>query len=403
MAITAPQLAPVIPGTWTFWADTIVGATPLGPVQPHDFTFTRVLNDAGAATAVLPLDSDALEPARLLRLWSWRLWVFYAGVPVWCGVPTGITDDGSATVSVTLTELHGYLAKRQFDGPAEIQAHEDVPPVGMTWTQVEQTALAANLAFPVADVGVTIVTTPGPAVQVRDRTYQPFDGDSRLSLIQDLTSVINGPEFRAEYAMNAGTPAATLHIAHPRVGGSTGLGVTVPGTAVAYSSAWDADNLRTRTFAVGDQVQDTAGNDVTPFRVNRSPQPDLPRLDAVDQWQGVTLMSTLQEYADSSAASGAAPSLALTVQAGETAPPLTAYNAGDDVTVHAVTPLLAGGGLDVTGKLASESVNCSAGTVDWTITITSPPPAPRVSIWRRIGQVERIANGIFRRNPVLSE
>ena len=93
-----------LPGQWQFWADQIVGATALGVVDVSSFKATSKLSDFGTGEVVVDLPCG-LDESRLRRLWSWRIWAFYNGVPVWCGVPTGIVDTGSAQATVTLTEL----------------------------------------------------------------------------------------------------------------------------------------------------------------------------------------------------------------------------------------------------------------------------------------------------------
>jgi hypothetical protein len=376
----------VLPGVWTFWADTITGAVPLGPVAPHAFTFARALSTFGKGEVTMPATSPALPPSRLLALWSWRLWAFYDGQPLWCGVPTGLADNGDATVSLTLTELPGYLAKRQFDLVD-----------GARYDQVEQTVIARDLAEPVGDVGVQIVTEPGPGF-LRDRSYEYLESQSRAQLLTNLSEVISGPEFRTEYAMTpAGRPACTLRIAYPRVGGPSGVGATVPGNAIGYSAAWDADAMRTRTFAAGELPEGAPEGAVRPVIVVDRPQAGLPRLDEVDDWPGTVLETTLRERANTAATANARPALDLSVSVGEASPPLTRYMPGDDVTLHVTSPLLEGGGLDVTGTLREESVNAAEGTVAWTVTVDSPPPWPRGTLTNRLGAIDALTQGVFRR------
>jgi hypothetical protein len=376
---------PRLPEPWTFWADTIVTRQPLGPVLPTAFSYSRKLSDFGDGTVTLPF-SAALPAGRMLGLWSWRLWALYGGKPVWCGVPTGVADEGKVTASLTLTEITGYLRKRQWD----------VSP-SQRFNQVEQTAIAQVIAAPVADVGVTIITSPGPGFP-RDRTYEYLEGESRAELLTNLSNVISGPEFRTEYGTGpAGFPEATLRIAYPRAGQSgTGLGVTVPGRAVGYSGRWDADKMRTRTFAVGDLPEDAAEGALRPVAVKDAPQAGLPRLDEVDTWSGTILLSTLTERAATAAVQYAAPALGLTVNAPETAPPLDTYGPGDDVTVRIMSPLLSGG-LDVTGRLTQVDVNAGDASVAWTMALTLPPPQPRESLTRRLGRIDALASALARR------
>lgn len=384
-----PRPVVPLPGRWTFWADAITDGAPLGPVDVSGFGYTSRLSAFGNGSASFGLPCG-LDSARLLRLWSWRLWAFYNGVPVWCGVPSGVSDeDASARVSLTFTELPGYLTKRQFD---------EWP--SATWNGVEQTEIARRLAAPVADVGVRIVTSPGPGVP-RDRVYQYLESDSRGQLLANLAGVIDGPEFRAEYAMTpAGRPECVLRIAYPRVGsGQAGLGVTVPGGALGYRAQWDADLLRTFTFAVGDLPQDAPQDTPRPVATVNRPQPDLPRLDAADDWPGTFLASTLAERARTMATAHAAPALSLTASPPASYPPLSAYAVGDDVTVSATTPLLPGG-LTVAGRLTQLDVSAGSGVATWTVVTALPAPQARESLTGRLGRLDTSLRQVFHSGPM---
>ena len=166
---------------------------------------------------------------------------------------------------------------------------------------------------------------------------------------------MGGPEFRAEYGMsNLGLPQCTLKIGYPRVGsGAAGLGVQVPGAALGYRASWDSDQLRTWTFAVGDLPENAPEGAQRPTVLVTRASADLPRLDAVDDWPGTILFSTLQERANTMADTHLSPALELTATPPESFPPITRYGVGDDVTVRATTPLLPGG-LDVTGRLDAD-------------------------------------------------
>ena len=376
----------LLPGDWSFWADAVVGGTPFGPVDVSAFTCTSKLSDFGTGSVTLDLPSG-LPPGQEIRLWTWRLWAYYDGQPLWCGVPTGITDTASAQVALTLTELPGYLGKRQFDvNPSKI------------YTQVEQVTIAGDLAAPLADVGVSVVTQAG-AGTLRDREYDYLQGGSRAQLLTELSQVIGGPEFRAEYAQVAGRPHCTLRIAYPRVGsGLASLGAQIPGSALDYSAAWDSDQLRTHTFAVGDVPATAAANTPTPVAIVDAPQADRPRLDAIDNWPGTVLTSTLKEKAAAASLQYAGPVLSLTVKPSEVLPSLLTYAVGDDVTVRVVTPLIPAG-LVVTGRLIQLDIDAAAGTAAWTIAVTLPSPRPRETIARRLNRLDLTLNNVWHSGP----
>lgn len=373
-------------GRWSFWADAIVPPhVPLGPVAVTSFTCSWQLSGFGHGEAVVPVDQGrgGMTRADLLRLWGWRLWASYEDRVVWCGVPTDADDEGGAAVAVALTELPGYLVKRQWD-------------VARTYTQIEQTIIAEQIAAPVADVGVTIARQPGAGF-LRDRTYEYLEHD-RAELLSNLSQVISGPEFRADYAMGpAGRPVCTLRIAYPRVGGATGLGITVPAGAVSYHAKWTGSPMRTRTYAVGDLPDNAAANATKPVVMRDRPQPGLPRLDEADDWPGVVVVRTLEDRADTNAAIYAAPALELAATMPASLPALGSYGVGDDVSVTLSDPLLPGA-LSASGRLVKAEANAAAGTVAWTVTITSPPPRPADSLAAMLAVLRSGQVGAWRRN-----
>lgn len=377
----------LLPGAWTFWAETMVGSRPLGTPDVSSFYCVRRLSEFGHGniTFNLPCGIDA---ARLLTLWSWRVWAFYDGLPYWCGVPTGAADqDGSAHAQFTLIELPGYLTKRQWDW---------YPDKKFPFPGTEQTVIARDIALPVEEVGVRIVTEPSYQV-LRERTYEYLEGGSRAGLLVNLAGVLNGPEFRAEYDMTGPTrPRCTLRIAHPRVGSdAAGLGLTVPGAITAYRSQWDSDQLRTRTYAVGDLPQDAPEGAHRPTMRVDLPNPELPRLDAVDDWPGTVLQSTLLERAMTMGQLNSVPSQQITGSPPESFPPITSYGPGDTVTVYAVTPLIPQG-VEFAGRLTQVEVNAATGIATWTVALTSPPQQVRETITAGYNRLDRRTAAAFR-------
>ena len=373
-----------LPGQWTFWADTMVGARLLGNVDVSSFYCVKRLSAFGHGNVTVNLPSG-LDTQRMLTLWSWRLWAFYDGEPYWCGVPTGVADqDGSAHVQFTLIELPGYLTRRQWDYYPDRR-----------YTQAEQTAIARDIAEPLADVGVLVTIEPGFVV-LRDRRYEYLEGGSRGQLLINLAGVLQGPEFRADYRMTtAGRPVCTLRIAYPRVGSDiSGLGLSVPGAVVGYRAQWDSDQLRTRTFAVGDLPHDAGEDDVRPVVIAEMDPPnrELPRLDAVDDWPGTVLPSTLAERAKTAAQLQSVPGQQISGSPPESFPPITSYGPGDTVTITAITPL-APQGVEFAGRLQQIEVNAATGIATWTVTLTNPPQRLR----------ESLAGGLVRLNTATSD
>lgn len=397
---TAQPVPPTF-GRWRFWADMIVNDAPLGPVEVNAFGYTSRLNGFGSGTVTVTMPCG-IPAERLLRLWSWRLWAFYDERLVWCGVPTGLIDDNVArSISLTLTEITGYLYKRVWDWHPKYE-----------FRQVEQTEIAFWIAQKrpdddtvrgcLGEVGVDVIREPGPNPVLRDRTYEFLEGDTRANLLMNLCNVQQGPEFRSEYRMgNDGLPHCTMRIAYPRVGTrETGLGVMIPGGALSYRLQWDVDKLRTWTWAVGDLPEDAiSSSEPNPPKpcvlVQRNQPGDLPRLDMVDNWPSTYLLETLRERANSYADTYLAPALEMTAAPPTSYPPLGSYGVGDDVNVT-ITDQLLPNGLVLTGRLTEISVSAGSGSATWTIVTSMPPPVPRETITGRLDRFESTVSSVFK-------
>ena len=366
---------------WTFFADYAVAPfADIGPVQVVAFTADWQLSGFGSGEATIAISSDSALPRSLLmQLWTWRLWCFYQGVPVWAGCPTGVVDQGNQTVTVALAELPGYLAVKQYA-------------LNHTYSGVEQCTIAADLASPLGNIGVAVATAPG-AGQNRDRTYT-FLQSSRADLLTALSQVVSGPEFRSEYAIGAGGAGCTLRIAYPRVGKAAGLAVVVPHGAISFRTTWAGDMLRTRTFAVGDLAPNAPTTATRPVVTIVSPQAGVPELDHVDDWPGVSVTSTLNEHASAYATSYAQPALSLEVVMPLMSPPLGSYQVGDDVAVSLADPLVPSG-LNATGRLTALRLDAGSGTVTWTVSITLPHPRKYATLSAQLRALHRKTAGIF--------
>jgi hypothetical protein len=366
----APSVA--LPGKWTFWAETMVGRPPtrLGRVDVSAFYCLKRVSAFGYGNFTVNLPCG-LDSETMLTLWGWRLWAFYDGEPYFCGVPTGVVDtDGSEHVQFTMIELPGYLTRRQWDYYPDRRFQN--------W---EQTAIAREIAQPVEDIGVVIATDAGSPPVLRDRTYEYLEGGSRGQLLVNLSGVLGGPEWRTEYRMlTTARPECVLRIAYPRVGSdSAGLGVAVPGAIIGYRYQMDSDQLRTRTFAVGDLPHDAPEGTPRPVVIAMLDNPRLPRLDAVDDWPGTILQSTLTERAITAQTINQVGAQSVTGSPPESYPPITSYGPGDTVTVRAVTPLIPDG-IMFAARLDQVEINAATGLATWTAGFTSPPQATRETV-----------------------
>ena len=387
--MTAPPELPggtgdpvALPQPWTFYADN---ATPpyarIGQVTLTGFTCSWALTGFGSGEATVVV-GGSMGRLDLLRFFGWRLWAYYGDAPVWGGLATGLTDQGGPAVTVALTELPGYLAFKQY---ATTQ----------TYSQVEQTTIAGDLAARLDNIGVPRIIVPG-AGHKRDRTYTYLQGQSRADLLTQLCQVNDAAEFRSEYTLDgSGNPVCSLRIAYPRCGSNaSGLALVVPGGAVQPEATWTSDLMRTRTFAVGDLAPGASGT--KPSVLVTAPQAGIPEVDHVDDYPGVTVVSHLQERANTNSAIYASPAFGVSATVPVNAPPLGSYAVGDDVAVALADPLVPSG-YTAMGRLVGASADAAAGTVAWTVAITQPPPHKR-SLARELVRLDRQVVGLFHQN-----
>jgi hypothetical protein len=326
-----------------------------------------------------------MDRISLLKFYGWRLWAYYNGVPVWGGLPTGLTDTGDKAVTVAFTELPGYLQVKQYA-------------TSRTYSQVEQTTIAGDIASLLDNVGVPRILVPGSGV-LRDRTYTFLQGQSRADLLTLLCAVNNGAEFRSEYSSDgSGNPVCSLRIAYPRVGsGASGLALLVPGGAATFQSVWASDMMRTRTIAVGDLPPNAASGATKPVVIINTPQPGIPQVDHVDDYPGVYHTGTLNDRANTSASVYAGPALAVQGVVPIHDPPLGNYVIGDDVSVALADPLVPTG-YTAMGRLTAASADAVAGTVTWTVSITQPQPVLTRRLAQRLKQLDSQVVGLFHQN-----
>lgn len=374
-----PSLAAALPGQWQFWADRAVapyGA--FGRVEVTGFSASSELSGFGQGQAVIPVDGNALGRTDLLAFYTWRLWAYYQGVPVWAGLGTGLQDDGGSAVQVSLTELPGYLLRKQFVSNATYTPAQD------------QTVAAADLAARLDNIGVARQIDAGPG-HGRSLVYNYLDGQSRGDLLVALAQLSQGPQFRAEYAVNAsGLPTCTLHIAYPRVGNAgtaSGLALVVPGGASTFTATWDSAAMRTRTFAVGDLPDGAATGTKRPVVTDIRPQAGVPVLDAADDWSGISDTAQLTDLAATAATIYATPSLALSAVMPISSPPLGTYAVGDDVALALSDPLIPEGYV-ATAQLTKIDIDASAGTATWGLGVTTPAQRPPRSLLARLRAAE---------------
>ncbi len=140
----------------------------------------------------------------------------------------------------------------------------------------------------------------------------------------------------------------------------------------------------------------TTGLNHKPVGMADLPQAGVPNLDYVDDWPRVFEVPPLTDRANTAAAVYAGPSVAITAVNPTKRPALGTYGVGDDVSVALADPLLPTGWA-ANGTLTRIEADAVAGTVNWTVAISMPPPR-RHSLSGRLRRLEDKVAGMFRTN-----
>lgn len=127
---------------------------------------------------------------------------------VWAGIPCKRVRQGSSIqVKISAISIEGYLDRRY--APTR------------RFDQADQCDIAAWLVQSTVDAGIPIEVDCPPSGVLRDREYHDDDSATILRRLEELSEVINGPEWWIETAWQDNEHKAIKHIFHcayPRIG-----------------------------------------------------------------------------------------------------------------------------------------------------------------------------------------
>ncbi|MCI1831554.1 MAG: hypothetical protein LKI88_00855 [Bifidobacterium sp.] len=251
MSINTPSFA----GTSLTWLSVSLVTGEVIAELPN-FQCTSVeyhLMETTTASGELPWDGipvnwyDALLPRGVALLLA------QDGVPLWGGVVKDAKRTPSGeSIAIQLETIECYL---------------DSCPVGdVTYTQESQTQIVADLIqrFAITDMRNCLTVASDASSTLRDRQYKDSDDKSVLSAIQELSNVINGPEWGCWWRQNGsgGYECAIRVCDHygstAPVTGFDLMAMTDFSVDYEYSSGSGANRVRAVSTAEGD-VRPTSG------------------------------------------------------------------------------------------------------------------------------------------------
>jgi len=216
------------------------------------------------------------------------------------GIVTDFAMSESGTTVLGMKSIDWYLTRRNI----RIQAE---------YTNVQQTDLAARLVNLTSSVyagkgGIPLVGDWAPSEYRRDRVYDYWRRKNIGEAIQDLTQVINGPDWELVHVRAADNTWLTRMLFRDYVGTDRGVLIRSDVEASAYSVSGDIENMANLVDAYG------AGEDEDQLReLARNLYSIYPEFDATPVWNDVKLRSTLFDHAQGYLVANQEPAIVPTV------------------------------------------------------------------------------------------
>lgn len=185
----------------------IIGELPLS-VQG---SLQRAMMTVTDGTFMLPITDAACPPDWEGMTDPWRVVLVVVDDGqriVWAGIPSQRIRQGSSVqVKISAVSIEGYLDRRY--APTR------------RFDQVDQCDIAAWLVQSTVDAGIPIEVDCPPSGVLRDREYHDDDSATILKRLEELSEVINGPEWWVETKWADDSRQAVKHVFHcsyPRIG-----------------------------------------------------------------------------------------------------------------------------------------------------------------------------------------
>ncbi|WEB41507.1 hypothetical protein MOV08_21035 [Streptomyces yunnanensis] len=238
---------------------------------------------------------SATIPART-AVWVERDREIWWGGIVWQRTPTSASRNEPMALTLQAATFDSYLARRELDVPLPAFVQTDQ-------LAIAQALLAKAQEVPGADIGLVAI---GDAVSgvLRDRTYEWHDLPRYLDILDQLSRVENGFEWRVRGRRDeSGRRVRELLLGYPRIRSAySEIVLDHPGPVVWYKLPEDASGKATHWISRG--ATPTPKGDETTYPLISQPLPFLaaiedgwPRLDGSSDYLTVERIATLDEHA----------------------------------------------------------------------------------------------------------
>lgn len=197
------------------------------------------------------------------------------------GMITQVNATEAGTTQVGLESIESYLNRRTLKRT-------------LSYTERPQTRIAMRLVEEAQFNGIPLFADAAESQFDRDRTYQPWNRKLIGEAVQELTQIINGPDWEIVHSRLDGHWSTTMFFRDfVGVDRSEEVQLQSDRELSAYALTIDAKDHATWVDAIGsgeeeDQLLVTA---VDPANI-------YPQFDAAPAWKDVNRLTTLQQHAD---------------------------------------------------------------------------------------------------------
>lgn len=196
----------------------------------------------------------------------------------WIGMVEKFSAADNGATQVGLVHLGEYLNHRMMTQT-------------VTFKQVSQTQIAAQITALAAPQGVPIIPIAAPSTWLRDRTYNSWERKFIGEALEDLSSIIEGIDWRYEYQRSSAGKWSMQIIFQDEVGEETNLVARSDYENFEYNLDVDAKDQATYVDQLGQGEEEGI-----PIAHAEDTSNFYPRFDAAPSTDAVE-MPTLEEYA----------------------------------------------------------------------------------------------------------
>lgn len=188
-------------------------------------------------------------------------------------------DSGATTVGMKSLEDYWNFRHLRLDNP-------------LVFSQWPQTEIAKYLSDQCLPNGIQLYSLADTSAVARDRAYSPWDFKNIGEALQQLSDVINGPDWELTHVRTSQGEWLTTVIFRDYVGADRGIVLRSGLEASGYRLAVDGAGHASRVIAIG------SGEEEDMMSVEREDLSVYPAFEATPAWKDVSLWPTLIQHSE---------------------------------------------------------------------------------------------------------